>query len=267
MSEMIPIYRAHFKRSFALEMQYRASLVIWALSALVEPILYVAVWRTVAIAQGGQVGDYDVSDFAAYFLAVLLVSHLTFSWIMWEYEFRIREGLLSQALLRPIHPIHSDIADNLAYKLVALVVLIPAMLAMTLLFRPVFHPQPWALVAFLPTLVLAFVLRFLFEWALALSAFWTTRIGAINQVYFFVLMFMSGRISPLSLLPPPIETLASFLPFRWMLAFPVELVLGRLTPTDLWLGLAAQLGWIGVALGVLTLVWRVGVRQYTGVGS
>ena len=116
-------------------------------------------------------------------------------------------------------------------------------------------------------LALAFVLRFLFEWALALSAFWTTRIGAINQVYFFVLMFMSGRISPLSLLPPPIETLASFLPFRWMLAFPVELVLGRLTPADLWLGLAAQLGWILVALGVLTLVWRVGVRQYTGVGS
>ena len=66
---------------------------------------------------GGQVGDYDAADFAAYFIALMLVNHLTFTWIIWEFEWRIRQGMLSPILLRPIHPIHKDIADNVTYKL------------------------------------------------------------------------------------------------------------------------------------------------------
>ena len=31
---------------------------------------------------------------------------------MYEFEYRIREGSLSFALLKPVHPIHSDIADK-----------------------------------------------------------------------------------------------------------------------------------------------------------
>jgi len=48
---------------------------------------------------------------------------MTFTWIMWEYDYRIREGLLSPVLLRPVHPIHADIADNISSKLVTLPVM------------------------------------------------------------------------------------------------------------------------------------------------
>ena len=84
--------------------------------------------------------------------------------------------------------------------------------------------------AFVPAVVLAFLLRFLSGWTLALAGFWTTRVFAINEVYCVAMLFLSGQMVPLSLLPGPVQALAAVLPFRWMVAFPVELLLGRVSP-------------------------------------
>lgn len=267
MTWLLAIYRANFRVTIATQLQYRASLIIWLLGTVLEPTIYLVVWRTIARSSGGAVGGYSAADFAAYFLVLMIVNHLTFSWIMWEYEYRIRQGIFSPLLLRPIHPIHKDIADNLAYKLITFPVLLPAAIALALTFGAEFVVTPWAIVAFIPALLLAFLVRFLIEWTLAMSAFWTTRTGAVNQMYFVVSLFLSGQVAPLDLLPAPIRAAATILPFRWTVSFPVELALGRLTPQGAVAGLAAQVGWLLGSLILLGLVWRVGVRRYSGVGA
>ena len=65
-----------------------------------------------------------------------------------------------------------------------------------------------------------------------------------------------GQIAPLELLPGPLRAVATALPFRWMVGFPVELILGRLTPRDALVGLAAQAIWLALAYGLFRLVWR-----------
>ena len=267
MRGLLDIHRAQLKTSLAIEMQYRASLAIWLLGTILEPVIYLTVWATVAQSSGGEVGGYTASGFAAYFIVLMIVNHLTFSWIMWEYEYYIRQGLLSPLLLRPAHPIHKDLADNLAYKTLTLVILIPVTLMLIVLFRPTLDTSPWAVVAFVPALVLAFAVRWVFEWTLAMSAFWTTRISAVNQVYFAALLFFSGRIAPLDLMPPAIQTIAYFLPFRWMIYFPAELILGQVSPRDALIGFGAQIGWFLVGLALLRVVWRAGIRRYSGVGA
>jgi ABC-2 type transport system permease protein len=170
------------KTSSAVNLQYRAANLIWLIGAVLEPVIYLVVWDTVAKAQGGSVEGFTTSDFAAYFIALLLVDRLTFTWIMWEYEFMIREGTLARRLMRPLHPFWVDLADNIAYKAFILVVLIPTVILLSLFFHPSFQTTWLDFMAFLPALVLAFVLRFCLEWGLAMSAFWTTRTNAINQV-------------------------------------------------------------------------------------
>jgi ABC-2 type transport system permease protein len=197
----------------------------------------------------------------------MLVNHVTFSWIMFEYDYRVRQGTLSFALLRPVHPIHADIADNVAFKLITLPMMLLAAAILALAFRPTLHWVPWAVAAFVPALVLAFLVRFLVEWTLALAAFWTTRVSAINQMYFVVTLFLSGQVAPLSLFPLPLQVIASLLPFRWMIAFPVELLLGRLTPVQALTGFVAQGIWLALSLALLRSVWRAGVRIYSAVGA
>jgi ABC-2 type transport system permease protein len=186
---------------------------------------------------------------------------------MYEYEYRVRQGYLSFALLKPVHPIHSDISDNLSSKLITLPILLVVAGGLALVFHPTAAFVPWALVAFLPALALAFLVRFLLEWTLALAAFWTTRVNAINQVYFLLMLFLAGQLAPLTLFPHWLQIVADILPFRWMLGFPVELLLGRLTPVQALVGLGAQTAWVIVSLVLVRVIWRAGLRVYSAVGA
>ncbi|MGB7538697.1 MAG: ABC-2 family transporter protein [Anaerolineales bacterium] len=267
MSGLVQLYAQQFKTTFAAMVQYRASLVIWMIGHVLEPVVYLIVWSTVSSTGGGSVSGYSTADFAAYYIILMLVNHVTYTWIMYEYEYRVREGMLSSALLRPVHPIHSDIADNVSSKLITLPIMLFAAVVLGFLFHPTLSIQPWMIALFIPAVFLAFLLRFLLEWTLALSAFWTTRVGAINQTYFVLILFLSGQIAPLSLFPAPVRIAAEILPFRWMIGFPVELLLGRWSPEDAVAGILAQAVWIGLAFLLLRVVWRAGVRIYSAVGA
>jgi ABC-2 type transport system permease protein len=197
----------------------------------------------------------------------MVVNQLTFTWIMHEFEFRVRQGQLSPLLLKPLHPIHGDIAENVTYKALTSVVLVPALVLLGWAFRPALQPQPWMVAAFLPAVLLAFLLRFLSGWTLALAGFWTTRVLAINQLYYMAMLFLSGQMVPLSLLPGPVQALAAVLPFRWMVAFPVELLLGQLTPEETLAGFGMQLAWLAAHAGAAAYIWRAGLRRYSAVGA
>ena len=264
---LLQAYRAYFRKTFAVQLQYRASLLIWLIGTMLEPTIYLVVWSTVARAGDGSVNGFTPADFAAYYIAIMFVEHLTFTWIMWEYDYRIRMGQLSTMLLRPIHPVHEDIADNLTYKVLTLVVLLPVAALLTLLFQPAWNGSWWSVVLFVPALALAFLVRFTMGWSLAMLAFWTTRIEAFSNIFFVLELFFSGRLAPLEVLPAGLQSVARVLPFQWALSFPVELLLGRLSPREAVTGLGVQLLWLAISLLLMRLVWRAGIRKYAAFGS
>jgi ABC-2 type transport system permease protein len=267
MSYLLSLYRAQFKTTIAEQFQYRGALVIWIIGLILEPVIYLSVWSTVARSQGGDVDGFTAADFAAYYLVALVVSQATFSWVMWEMEWWIRQGTLSPLLVRPVHPIHRHIANNLTFKLLTLSVVVPVVIALALIFRPNFTITVESALAFVPALVLAMALRFATEWTLASAAFWVTRVSAINQLYFVAFLFLSGFAVPLALLPEPVRVLAEWLPFYRMLGFPTELLLGRLSSSQAIIGFGAQIAWLAVAILLLNLSWSRGVRQYSAVGA
>lgn len=268
MSDLLALYRAQFRTTIAEQLQYRGALAIWLIGLVLEPVIYLSVWAAVATSQGGAVDGFTAGDFAAYYLAAMIVDHAAFTWIMWEFEYWIRQGTLSPLLLRPVHPIHRQIAVNLTFKLLTLAIVVPVGIVIAILFRPDFSGvQLWTVLAFLPALLLAMALRFAIEWTLALAAFWITRVSAINQLYFVAFIFLSGQAAPLALLPGWAATAAAWLPFYRMLGFPAELLLGRLSPTEALLGIGAQLAWLAAVVVALNAIWARGIRQYSAVGA
>ncbi len=267
MRGLTEVYRQQFRTTFASFVQYRASIFIWMIDRILDPLIYLVVWSVVSRSTGGSVGGFTPGRFAAYFITTMLVTQVTYTWVMFEYEYRIRHGSLSFALLRPIHPIHTDLVDNISSKLITLPLMLVAAAVLVIVFRPEFSLVPWAVVLFVPALLMAFAVKFIVEWTLALTAFWTTRVGAVNQAYFVAVLFLSGQMAPLSLLPYPLQLAAAVLPFRWTISFPVELFLGRLTPRDALIGFAAQAAWLLLGLLLLRTVWRAGVRVYSAVGA
>lgn len=267
MKALAELYVQQFKTTMAAMFQYRASLLIWMIGQVLEPLIYLIVWSAVSNSAGGSVGSYTTRDFAGYFVVLMLVNQFSYTWIMYEFEYRVREGILSFALLKPVHPIHSDIADNVSSKLLTLPAMVLIAVGLAVAFQASISPQPWAILVFIPVMLMAFMVRFLLEWTLALAAFWTTRVSAINQTYFVLMLFLSGQIAPLTLLPYPVQILADVLPFRWMIGFPVELLLGKLSPLEALIGLGAQAAWLLIGFVLLRIVWKAGTKVYSAVGA
>ncbi|MFN8372271.1 MAG: ABC-2 family transporter protein [Anaerolineae bacterium] len=264
---MLDIYRQMFKIEFAVRAQYRASLVLWLLGMVTEPVVYLTVWENITAAQGGSVGTYTAGGFAAYYIALMFVRQATAAPGPNGMESRIRGGELSGLLLRPLHPIHGDIADNLARKVWTTLLLIPISLTLIVLFSAEFQPIFWSLAAFVPVLLLSSFLRFFIHWAIGLSAFWTTRMSSLFSMYVVAQVFFAGRLAPLDLMPQPIQAIASVLPFRWVEPFAIDVVLGRLTPDQVLQGCVVQLLWIGAMLLLLQGLWVMGLKQFSAVGA
>jgi ABC-2 type transport system permease protein len=263
---MVQIYRAQFKASLAIVTQYRVYLVIWILSLIAEPIIYMTVW-TLVTRENGAIGGYTGGDFAAYYITWMLVRHFAVTLSPDSIEIRIRQGQLSPMLLRPIHPVHLDIADNIGYKVVALPFVLVIMLGLALTFSPTFHLLWWNVLAFIPVLVLAYPIRFLSHWILGMVSFWTTRAASIFGLFNVMEIFLTGRLAPLVLLPVWIQVTANVSPFRWMIAFPVEVLLGKLSPQEVLVGVGVQIVWLALMIGLLRLVWHYGTRRYAAVGA
>jgi ABC-2 type transport system permease protein len=259
-------YRGRFGVALAQNLAYRGAVTIWIFTTAIQPLVFIVVWRTVA--GEGSTGGYTAGQFVAYFLVMMVVDHLTFIWHMFEFEWRIRTGAFSPMLLRPVHPIHNDVCENLSYKLVGLVGVLPTAVLLGVVFDADLSGTGAAeVLAFLPALVLAMGLRFMVEWSLALAAFWLTKVTAINSLFFAVSTFFGGVFAPLAVLPGWMQTVAAWTPFSWSLAFPVEVLLGRRTGVDILLGYAVQFGWIALALAGLRLLWRRATRHYSAVGA
>lgn len=260
------IYAIYLKLSMLFCLQHRAAMVIWMTGRIIEPTMYLVVW-TVVVASRGVVAGYAADDFAAYYIVLMVVNQLTFSWVWEEMEQRIRTGSFSFLLLKPVHPIHRDIADNIGYKVLALIVILPAALILTVLFQPPFAFTAGSVLLFVPALLLAFLLRFFLDWTVALVTFWTTRASALQAAYMTLTLFLSGRIAPLELLPGIAGRVAEVAPFRWTVAFPVDVLLGRVGDTDVWNGLALQALWVAGCFILMHVLWRLALRQYAAVGS
>jgi ABC-2 type transport system permease protein len=121
------------------------------------------------------------------------------------------------------------------------------------------------LLLFLLVVQLAFALRFLIQYTLALMAFWTERASAIEEFWMLFYLFLSGLIAPLEVFPPIVKTIALYTPFPYLINFPASILVG--IPVNVGQGLLVMLGW-SIFFGLINrLLWRQGLRQYSGMGA
>jgi ABC-2 type transport system permease protein len=253
------------RRSLAAMFEYRASLVIWMI-VNVMPLVMLAVWFS--LTECGPIAGYTQSDFVSYYLLLALVRQMTNVWVIWELDSDIRHGDLSIKLLHPLNPLHDYIETNLADKVFRIVVLIPLALLAWWIFPTIhYEATPSSLFLFLVALAAAWFLRFMSQYIIGLLAFWASDTMVLNDIWFALSEMLGGMIAPLALFPGPVAAVANFLPFRFMMSFPVEILSGRLTPGGLAGGWATLIAWVVVTISLYRWVWRRGRRQFSAYGA
>lgn len=267
MNDLLDFYLQTMKIAILTWFQYRVGEYFYMIGMIAEPIIYLVVWSTVARAQGGMVGGYTAGSFAAYYIVWTLVRNINIVFTPYGWERRIQRGELSAMLLRPLHPLHYDLAYFAGTKVSVIVLWLPIAVILTLLFHPTFNATPLGVAVFLVAIWGAYLIRSMLLWLLGMVTFWTTRVSALYELYFAIELLLSGRLVPLSLMPAWAQRIASFFPFQWTFSFPIEALIGQLPLQQLLFGLGMQVFWIVVGFLLVRLVWRFGIRHFSSVGN
>ncbi|HYU15889.1 MAG TPA: ABC-2 family transporter protein [Candidatus Acidoferrum sp.] len=249
---------------------YRAEFVVWMLTTTL-PLIMLGLWTSVA--SEAPFARFSEREFVAYYLGALIVRNLTSSWVVWQLNEEIRRGMLSFRLLRPVHPFFTYAASHISAVPLRSLVAIP--FALVLLFssaREILVTDPLLLVVLAFSLLGAWLVTFFVMVMIGSVGLFVDKSVAVFDVYFGIFAVMSGYLVPLALLPGWAREIAAWLPFRFMLAFPVELAIGEYSKPGLGAAaalrdLAIQWGWVVLIIGSAVAVWRAGIRRYEAFGS
>lgn len=262
MKHAIRVAQALMSVYYAYMVEYRAELLLWMLSGSL-PLILMGVW--IEASQKGQFGLSSV-DFARYFLAAFLVRQFTVVWVIWEFEREIVQGKLSFRLLQPLDPFWHYFASHFAERFARLPFAFVLVAGFFFLYpQSIWVPSLGQLLLFGLTVTIAFTLRFMMQYTLAMFAFWTERANALEQFWFLFYLFLSGLIAPLETFPPGVREVALWTPFPYLIYFPASLIVGL--PVDLARGLLVMLVWTALFYGAYRWLWRQGLKQYSGMGA
>jgi ABC-2 type transport system permease protein len=251
---------------------YRVNYLARTLFGFIPLFAMLSLWRTIYAGkgQGSALGGYTQAQMIFYYLLVAVVDVLTaVNEDDWQIAADIREGNISQFLLKPI--------DYLWYRLclffsgrIAFISMACVPLAVFIFcFRDyvVLPASGAALPAFVISLVLTALLQFFISYTMAMLAFWLLEISTFIFILFALEYLASGHLFPLDLLPPVIGHALFFTPFPSMLYVPIAIYMGKIAGADVWLGLLVQSLWLALAYALARFAWRRGIRKYAAFGG
>lgn len=270
MTRLLPrrvrVFGSLLARDVSVTLTYRGWLALLQVSNLVVPVISLLVWRG-AIALGAT-PPVSADYLTTYFVLVGAVGMLTSSWTTGFLAESIRLGGLSSWLVRPCSTHLNGLANNVAEKLVKLLLLLPMVGALALLVRDEFvlpaDPIRW--LWFLLALALAATITFSLDILVGSLAFWFEDVAGIDRFRNLVARVLSGAVVPLALFPDAFTGVMQIQPFRFMLSFPLEVLLGTVSGSTA-AGFAWQSGWTLLFVGGAVVLWRRGLRSYQGAGA
>lgn len=234
---------------------------------IITLVITVAFWRAV-FAQQTTVGGLTAAQTLNYIILARIFHDGAYATSMLrEFGEMMREGNIQIALLRPLDFQGSLYLQKLVHLGLNLMMRFPLTFVAWLLFGLRLPAEPLTWVAAAITLLLGFTVMFGFDWILACAAFYTTDAWGLATARQGLVLFFSGMLLPLAMMPEWLQTIAVVLPFSQAVYLPVSVLSGLIPVGELprvWL---IQLGYMTVLLVLSRLLFHRAVRVVTVQGG
>ncbi len=254
---------AVFFRANALnELQYRANLVVQVFESAVALVTGLAVLGLV-YSHTNQLAGWGPSELLAVMGVHILMGGIIGAAIqpnMTRLMEDVRQGTFDFVLTKPEDAqILSSVRDFQVWRTVDIV--IGAIVLATAVAQLQGEFGPAQALGFMAALMLGASMIYCFWLILTIGAFWIVRMDQIAEL--FEGIYQSGRW-PVSVYPGWLRIGLTFLvPIAFAITVPAEALTGRLTPETLAVAATFAL----VLLAVTRLLWRLGLRNYSGASA
>jgi ABC-2 type transport system permease protein len=213
---------------------------------------------------------YNLSQMIWYFTGVTFIWYFIWNWTDANIAEKIISGNLAIDLLRPLSLMRMELASAIALRLAGVIFeFIPGLFLYSLIFYPEFLTAI-SFLKFLLIVILAFVLFFLINFLVGLSAFVIQNNFSLQSIKFILISLTAGAYIPLEFFPDWLNKINNVLPFQYLFYWPIQFFLNKSFTRDTMIlikTITMQLMWIAIFYFLGKYLWKQAIKKFGAVGG
>lgn len=266
---MFKKYFPFFKATIMNIFIYRGSIIVWILVDVFKFIMLIFLWQAVYTGQDS-IGGFTLNDMILYFLISSVTSIFASSEAHYALAEEIREGRLSLYLTKPISYKRRLLFESFGRVFGISIILVPLAILLLVVTASVLHIDLNAglvqIITFFAYLPLITLLTFEVAFFVGTLMIYTENDFGLSVLMAVVMTALSGQLIPLSLYPPALGKIINYFPFKYI-SYPPLILLGKLTDSQIFLGLLSLAAW-AIGLNFFNrLVFRLSLKKMVVFGG
>ena len=239
------------------------------ISLPVRFVILCFIWITIfKVLQSDAINGFSLWEMIMYYFVYSIITHITMYYralphTIWS---EITEGNLSKFICRPISYIKYHFFYGLGYTYYSSIICIPLVLLISLIFSHSMN-SIISISLFLISVINGVVITFFLYANIGFLTFWTESIFGYRDLLVHVAAIISGGVIPLSFMPQVVQRISTFLPFRYTIYEPIQILFAHYSVKDSVFAIFIQIIMIFLLSCITNMVWKLGLKKYEAQGG
>jgi ABC-2 type transport system permease protein len=248
---------------------YRSHMLV---SLFVGPLYFLVqyyIWSSVYTGQD-LINGFSLIQMLTYYGITTLINYCIMDFAGWNLQMLIRTGRFITFMLRPVSHRLFAFSQKIGHRMLGFCLeLLPVYLVFTIAFD--IHLIPANILWSILSIFLGFMMMFLVNYCIGITGFWLTRTDGIRSIILLFRDVFAGVFIPLTFFPELLQKILFFLPFQYISYVPVRVFIGDYQLGGMEFTIAQIVGiqaiYVIMMLLLSELMWRKGIKKFTGVGA
>lgn len=275
MNKIKRLFRLYFpfsKNAIQSIMSYRLDFFMVTIGFLISVFVNYYLWNAIFRSSGkSTLAGFTLSQMIIYIFMIEVTSRLIRSNTDFIVGTEVREGNIAMNLIKPVNyklRLLFEAAGNIIQQAVTGAIPLWIVLVLVRFFTLGETPPSIGTIGiYLISIVMSFLLMFLFNFCFGLLAFYTTSVWGMRLSKAALLGIMSGQLIPLAFFPLAVQKVLMWLPFSSMLYTPVMIYIGKINGFEALTSLGIQLLWIVIFAILSSWGWNRAIKRLTILGG
>lgn len=265
-----------YVKAFTLGLQnaleYRMNFLLTLLSCLFPILIQYFLWATIfAGKSNAAILGYKLNEIIIYAIFAALLSKLVATGFEYDVSNDVKSGQLSKFIVQPIGYFQYRISSFLGEKIPQIIIVTIILFSILVLLKFFLHIDIEITIArvlvFFLVVPFSIIMNFFIFYCLSVFSFWFLEVWGIFFTFTLLSSIASGGIFPLDMFGETINKLLNFLPFKYIVFFPINVINGKLPWDEIVNGIQLQFAWIFALFLLSKLLWRKGMQRFESVGG
>ncbi len=201
-----------------------------------------------------------------YLIFSIYITRFLKSYSQYQITNDIRDGGINKYFVKPINHMMYFMFYELGDKFLKLLILFVPIFYLKII-HDIYIGDSFYVCLVVNVYFMSYVLTFLIFYILSLLAFYFTEVGKIFVAVDLIIVFFSGGIIPIDFFGERMVEVLSYLPFYYLIYFPLDIVIKEYSYINILIGLTIQIFWILIFFIISKFLWNRGKSKYSAFGG